>query len=288
MENYKLQYVSDIHLENNLQAFSSILEPTAQDLALCGDIGDPYSKVYSDFLYWCSKKWRRVFLITGNHEYFVKVPDLNRTPEKIDIHIEELCKLLAPNLIFLQKSVYFIHESQIAIIGATLWTAPSIRNWHKLASGFLGDPGLRGEYNAIFKNDEHTNYLRPCHPTDITNIHLSHKAFIRKQLSPFDSSIPNGYRVIVLTHHLPSFALISPRYTNDPLRSTYASEQDDIIKEPVVAWLCGHSHDPLTVRYDSGTLVSLNPMGYNSQDKSRFSKKATIMVHRENIAIRYI
>jgi len=282
--NYSLQYISDIHLEKTVVPFSQLLKPKAQDLALCGDIGDPYSPVYEDFIRWCSSRWSRVFIITGNHEYFLPGPDVKKTVESIDAHIASLCKNIGPNVIFLQKNVYYIDDYKIAIVGATLWTAPDMRIWDRLAPGFIGDPGLRGEYNSIFKRDENTNMMRPYHPIDITSLHLEHKYYISKLLG----SMTPGYRVIVLTHHLPSFTLNDKEFAFHPLRSCYASEQDALLKEPVVAWLCGHSHSPMTARFDSGTLVSLNPLGYATENKSNFSQTAHIIVYRENLAIKKI
>ena len=286
MDNYSLQYISDIHLEKNILPFSALLKPSAQDLALCGDIGDPFSPIYEDFLRWCSNHWRQVFVITGNHEYFLERPDVNKTVDKVDEYIDLLCKKIGSNVIFLQKDVFYIHEYKVAIIGATLWSAPDLRIWDRLVSGFIGDPGLRGEYNAMFKLDENTNMMRPYHPTDITTLHLEHKYFISKLLGPYDTTLPKDYRIIVLTHHVPTYKLNGPEFALHPLRSCYASSQDNLFKEPVVAWLCGHSHRPMTARFDTGTLVSLNPLGYTTESKTNFSQSAHIIVYRENIAVR--
>lgn len=284
MENYKLQYVSDIHLEKGYLPFSDLIEPDAPDLALVGDIGDPYSQVYADFLKWCSLRWARIFLLTGNHEYFTDVPKPDRTVEKIDEHIHRLCTKISPNIYFLQKGVYLIQEHKVAVLGATLWSAPDLRHWDKLVTGFIGDPGSKGEYNAIFKPDEYTGLMRPYHPTDITALHMDHKCFISKELGPYAEVVPSDYRVIVLSHHMPTYSLNKPEYIDHPLKSCYASPLDYLMKEPLVAWICGHSHDPMSLRYDTGTLVTLNPVGYKNQSKKEFSRNATITVHRENFA----
>ena len=93
-------------------------------------------------------------------------------------------------------------------------------------------------------------------------------------------------QVIVLTHHLPSVELAAAEYKNHPLISSYAVALDDLIKEPVIAWICGHSHNANTLRFTSGTLACLNPLGYKNQvATSGYSRKAVIQVYRENIAI---
>jgi predicted phosphohydrolase len=276
MESYKLQYVSDIHLEKIAAPPPHLLlEPLAPDLALCGDIGNPFSQIYADFLLWCSKRWARVFLIAGNHEYYTDRQE-KKTIEQIDNHIAALCKKTANNIFFLQKSIYFIEEYKIAIVGATLWSAPDIRHWDKLTE--------KGEYNAIYKHDGDCYSL--LQPSDVIDKHLEHKAFLEKELGPYNSNIPKDYRVIVLTHYMPTQHLLTDDFKENPLRTTYTSDLDNLMKEPVVAWLCGHSHSPKTIRFPSGTLVSLNPLGYKTQDKNQFSRTAHITVYRENIAIR--
>lgn len=287
MENYTLQYVSDLHLDNESPPFSMLIQPASPNLALCGDVGKPYSQIYRDFLKWCSERWAKVFIITGNHEYFLDKPDNNKTVEKIDAYIESLCKSIGPNLFFLQKGVFLEDKYKIAIIGATLWSAPNIRHWDKLVDGHIGDPGSKGEYNAIFKPDENTGRLRPLHPVDITSLHMDHRFFISKELGTYAEFVPKDYRVIVLTHHLPTYSLISASFTDYHLHSCYASDQESLLKEPVVAWICGHSHEPKTLRFDfSGTLVTMNPLGYKNQSKEKYSRTATIVVRRENFATR--
>ena len=39
-------------------------------LCLCEDIGYPHTKIYKWFITWCSEHFTKVFIITGNHEYY--------------------------------------------------------------------------------------------------------------------------------------------------------------------------------------------------------------------------
>lgn len=71
-----IQYISDIHLEFlHIEAVKSIIckiIPTAPIIVLAGDIGNPFSKNnhYEKFIEEMSKKFEKVFLISGNHEYY--------------------------------------------------------------------------------------------------------------------------------------------------------------------------------------------------------------------------
>jgi hypothetical protein len=147
METYKLQYASDLHLDAETAPFNMLIEPVAPDLALCGDIGDPFSTIYANFLKWVSGRWNRVFLLAGNHEYFSENPSINM--EDVENQIRSVAAKAGPNIIFLQKDFYTIESHKLIVIGSTLWTIPSLRRWDMLVDGFIGDPGCRGEYKAI-------------------------------------------------------------------------------------------------------------------------------------------
>ena len=71
-----IQYISDIHLEFlHIEAVESIIRkiiPIDPIMVLAGDIGNPFSKnnYYEKFIEEMSKKFEKVFLISGNHEYY--------------------------------------------------------------------------------------------------------------------------------------------------------------------------------------------------------------------------
>ena len=273
---YRLQYGSDFHLKADGPDFSTLLVPVAPDLALCGDIGDPFSDVYAAFLGWCSAQWRRVFVITGNHEYFTENPliDMNETER----HIRTVCAKAGPNIVFLQKEVYFIPEHGVAIMGTTMWSTPELRRWDMMSYKFIGAPGLRGEYNAIFKKDEYTGRRRPLHPSDITALSLNQTSWLRRTLNSTWGAV-DGWRVIVLTHYLPTYRLNPESYKHHTLRSCYAVEMEDLFKKPVRAWVCGHSHTAQHIDYDSGCVVTLNPFGYKKeQGRNGYKPNAVVVV----------
>jgi hypothetical protein len=286
MESFVLQYGSDFHLNTESPPFSILIEPAqgAHALALCGDLGDPFSGLYSDFLRWCSIHWPLVFVIAGNHEYFVK--DSRIGMADTEARIRQVCVAAGPNVVFLQQNMYLIEKYKIAVLGTTMWSTPELRRWSSMSEDFLGNPGSRGEYNAMFKNDEYTGQRRPMHPSDVTELSLRQSSWLRTSLNMTWGSIPEGYRAIVLTHYLPTFKLNPPQYKDHKWRSCYAQAMDDMMKEPVVAWLCGHSHSAQTLRFDTGCLVSLNPLGYKREaGKNGYSRRATVVVYRENFAI---
>ena len=279
MDSFKIQYASDLHLDDESPPFEMIMDPVAPNLALCGDIGNPFSKIYYNFLKWCKTHWTGVFLIAGNHEYFTK--DVTTTMDNTEKRIQEICSELG--IFFLQKGVYRDDTHKLLIVGCTLWSSPDIRKWDRITDGFIGDPGTRGDYKLINKYDEYTNKSRKLHPSDIIEINRDHVAFLEKVLR---RAKLDEFRVLVLTHHLPSSILVDPKHKGNPLSSCYANNLDYLLKEPVVAWICGHSHTGVSVRNNAGTLCTMNPHGYKSEVlTSGYTRTALMTIYRENIAI---
>lgn len=68
----KFQFISDIHLESRKKI--PIIEKIKDidNLFLLGDIGIPGTDIYVKFMDWCSKNYKNVFIIYGNHEYYNK------------------------------------------------------------------------------------------------------------------------------------------------------------------------------------------------------------------------
>ena len=70
----KINYISDLHLEfyGDDVNFEKVMnfDNDAEIICLAGDIGYPEHPNYEKFLSFISGKFKYVFLITGNHEYY--------------------------------------------------------------------------------------------------------------------------------------------------------------------------------------------------------------------------
>lgn len=76
--------------------------------------------------------------------------------------------------------------------------------------------------------------------------------------------------IIVLSHYLPSYKLIIPKYRDYKPAFQYASHLDHLIKSPVKAWLCGHSHCQIE-KYINGVYCGINTLGYpNENNDAKF------------------
>lgn len=109
----KLQYVSDLHLENG---YTRNVIPTKPYLLLGGDIGYTSQCSYRNFLTSVSNSFDKVYIITGNHEY-----DMEKDTKVVEDRIHNICEM-RPNLKFLQKETDLLCDNNIYIAGCTFWS----------------------------------------------------------------------------------------------------------------------------------------------------------------------
>jgi predicted phosphodiesterase len=224
---FRIQYTSDLHLEmyNTLPDFSTFLKPCAPYLALAGDIGHPAQ--LRDLFAWAAPQWKRIFYIAGNHEYY---------GAKYEERQKELEELAAPytNLHFLHAGnpSFYCEEENVAVIGATLWTSVSkTSNWR-----IVNDYGrirfsMRPDY-AGAKGKGHTfMHLNLQHETE--------RALLDAEITAWSL---RGAQICVMTHHMPSFRLIHPRFAMSSVNDCFASHSDVLIRPPVKLWIYGHTH----------------------------------------------
>jgi predicted MPP superfamily phosphohydrolase len=290
----KIQYVSDIHLETHHNTsnaiFEKILKPSAPYLALCGDIGYPGAQLYEPFLEYCSKHFEHIFYIAGNHEYYndtkaikylktkkfieksVTNEELRRismrfprkSPEDRVKQIREICQKFA-NIHFLDKETFKIPDTDIIVVGCTLWSKLNM-NPHMLPQF--------NDFNRICQDKD--TLLMPKTYDDWNEEHIE---FLGSTLTKINSETPDA-KVLVLTHHCPTYDIIIEKYAEDPdnMNSFFANK--DLISpfgNNVKAWLCGHTHGCKTINVD-GTIVATNTFGYEWETVDGFRVDATIEI----------
>ena len=102
-----IQILSDIHLEI-VKNFTII--PKAPYLALLGDIGDPGSSRYLEFMREQARQFQKVFVLIGNHSCY------GRTPAIASQLISEICETDPEHLVLLDKATFDI-DNRYTIIG---------------------------------------------------------------------------------------------------------------------------------------------------------------------------
>ena len=82
-------------------------------------------------------------------------------------------------------------------------------------------------------------------------------AFIKKSVMESDAE-----KIVVVTHHLPTFAAIEDKHKGSVLNAAYATELRNYIADSrITAWIYGHSHHRTDLMIGKTHLVS-NPLGY--------------------------
>jgi predicted MPP superfamily phosphohydrolase len=241
------QYFSDIHLEQftnsndpdqcdslkpilNLDDFKIV--PLAQYLIIAGDIGNPYDDSYVSFLGNMSTKFKKVFIIPGNHEYYVNInKDKHDWINKVDTYIKDICEDHFDNVVMLQNESYDIENTNITIFGTTLWSViDRTKPIDKIMNDYLKIPKF--DYNMS------------------DNLH-------KKAVSKLNEELNNKPTrdFIVVSHHVPSYSLY---HYNKTALSAYATNVTIASSPQIKAWIFGHTH--IGCVYDK---YYCNPIGHS-------------------------
>ncbi len=242
----RIQYISDIHLE----FLSKLLKPArfspqADILCLAGDIGYPFSPIYKQFLKHVNQQFKKIFLITGNHEYYhpVKSMDNIHTHIKQIIHTEQL-----ENISFLDNS-YEDYEG-VRFAGTTLWTKIDYN-----PDVFINDFNQIPEMTTQLYNELYTLSCEFLESQDI-------------QSSPLP--------VVILSHHLPLLSLIDPKYAKyNKYNQFFASDCSRLFSPCIKAWIYGHTHSENYIIIDN-IQFACNPVGYPSESERKMSYNSII------------
>ena len=244
-----IKVLSDLHLE--FEKPGSEFDPGTGDvLVLAGDICtacdlevDAFNmkEVYKNFFRKCSEGFNKVFYVMGNHEHYHWTFD--DTAVTLRAHLPENFTLLDNNSEF-YEGVHFV--------GATMWADWCNRDAHMMK---LGKERMN-DYQTI-------DYLIPgmaLEPMDTLHEHVNTIEWFKQALPTLRG------KVVVITHHAPSFRSISEEYVTHETIGAYASDVESIIyeHEPTL-WIHGHIHD--TRDYMIGnTRILCNPRGYPRKD----------------------
>ena len=241
-----IQIASDLHLEfqDPHVSFDKFIKPSAKYLAILGDLGYPNEIQYRRFIEEMSKRFVKVFIVSGNHEYFSK----NGTPmEDYDKKIDEICSVHG-NVYYLNNKEHVLNDKYV-ILGTTLWTEIP-KDKEELVSRMLND------YKYVYLNKN--KLIEPKH---VSNKFKENVNWLKKMIEKYKSK-----KIIVMSHHLPSEKLIDKRYERHPANCGFASNLDYLMKNNVLYWFCGHTHTGIKETINSCE-CHINPHGYNDENK---------------------
>jgi len=240
----RFQTASDLHIDRYFPyqtpspiefdaRMQTLLQPHPHlHLIVAGDITRVVDRndLYVLFLQWCSQNWKHVFIICGNHEYYVEsvLPQDAPSMDDINKYIKDVCRALG-NVHFLNNSRMSILEDgypPVHIWGGTLWSRCLLDISLPIYVP-RGTTTSREEMDVQCYNELHEKSLQ------------SLMLFIRDMMSEEDDAM-----VIVVTHHSPTFKHMRPSHRNTRRSSMYATDLEYLFqREFVDVWIAGHTHD---------------------------------------------
>lgn len=235
----KIQILSDIHVDHqkNFNYFTNRCVPRAETLVMAGDLCPHNSPEHYDYINSRLMKWKNVILIPGNHEFYGSTIDdpFFGSYEKVYENSKG-------------HKVHYVNNKVLEIDGVTyicttLWTYIDFHHSFQIMQGMNDFYQIKGM--TVDKWNE---------------IHKENKRFLEESLD----ALPTGKRCIVVTHHVPSFNLISERFRGNSLNEAFSADMDVLIMsygDKISYWIHGHSHDFLDKNID-GVRFIRNPMGY--------------------------
>jgi len=238
-----IQIASDLHLEfpeNREWLLNNPLNPKGNVLLLAGDtVCDKYKKKAQSFYDKISKDFNQIISVPGNHEYYHGI---------IDYAYPFYRSNISENHIRLNNQSYIVEN--VKFIVTTLWSYVPGSRKNDVKQGL-------NDYRLI----SHKNFYSEKYLIDVEDTNNYFKMsfkFLEDELRR-----PFAGKIIVMTHHLPSYNCIASEYKGDKLNSAFASNLNElIISNPNIDyWICGHSHDANITRVGN-TNVIRNPLGY--------------------------
>jgi hypothetical protein len=235
----KIQYASDLHLEfsaNSNFLKSHPLIPTGDILVLAGDIGYLNDDNYSKHPFWdlISENYQQVIVVVGNHELY-KYYDLAKIPHGLVCTIRDNVKCYYNEVVRIENADFIV---------STLWAKIP------LEEAYLTEQGV-SDFRRIMYNNATLSW---------DNFNREHDRclhYIQKEVAESTAE-----HIIVVTHHVPSFQLISPDFAGSKINGDFSVELGQYIENsPIEYWIYGHSHRNIDKEIGQTKCIS-NQLGY--------------------------
>jgi Icc-related predicted phosphoesterase len=246
------QYCSDLHLEmyaSHPHKINSIkINASAKYLIIAGDLCQSKNKkvLLRMFFGRLSPMFEYIFIVMGNHDYYrthqtrgnnwtdwtdwsdwngrVGIPE--RIPESriwMSTVEEDMRSLLTEfsNVILLQNELFVIPNTHVGVYGTTLWSEISSEDM---------------SYVTTIMSD----YYHIPQFTPQVSIELFHDNLDQMKRMLNASTTPE--KIVIVTHHLPTFKLLEETPFDTHIKSAYATEVALLSHPKIVAWIAGHTH----------------------------------------------
>ena len=203
----KIQYASDLHLEMAAnRRYMQIIpfEVTGDVLVLSGDVSNlcDETPTYPKFWEWTSANYREVLIVPGNHEYFHDYDLLK--------HGDSWSREIQSNVHYYQNRV--VRIDNVDFILSTLWSRIDPESESIIHRGMP-------DFRQILYNG------RRFTPADFNAEHEKCLDFIKRSIAESTAE-----HIVVVTHHLPTMAVIAPEHKSSLLNSAFATELGTLLQ----------------------------------------------------------
>ncbi len=246
----KIQYCSDLHLEfadNWRYLKQNPLEVSGDILILAGDIGYLGDDNYSvhPFWDWVSDNYEQVIVALGNHEFY-KSYDISTLEDGACFEIRDNVKAY-------YNSVVKIND--IDIIVSTLWA------YIPFEDAYYTEQCISDFRRIQYRGETLTS-------TDFNREHQRCKEFVFRAVKESDAA-----HKIVVSHHVPSFLMLSPEFKGSKANGAFTVELfNEICDSNIDYWIYGHSHRNIDCVIGKTRCIS-NQLGYVAmEDISSFDR----------------
>lgn len=233
-----IQYASDLHLEfaeNSRYLEEHPLQVTGDVLVLAGDIcylGKGCAR--HPFWDWAADNYRQVIVIPGNHEFYDGF-DLD------DLHNGWTYKI-RPNVAYHYNDVLRFGDTDLIL--STLWS------YIRIEEAFATQMRVN-DFRRIRCGDKPLDWVR------FDEEH--HRCFLFLNDRIKESTAKH---IVVVTHHLPSFALLPAEFKGSSINGAFVVDLDGFVAaSPVEYWIYGHSHRNIDMQIGETRCLS-NQFGY--------------------------
>lgn len=246
----RIQYCSDLHLElekNSKYIKNNPLTVKGDILLLAGDIIPLHDELFNNpFFNYISDKYKKVFWVPGNHEFYHK--DISEFSKSYNIQV--------------RKNINIVHNIEVQIeniqfVFSTLWSKISVTNEKNIEQSV-------SDFNCILRNNKQFK------AADFNKLHNESLSFIQQSL------MNKKNKTVVVTHHLPSSLCNSPVHNNSPINEAFCVDLTDYIENSDVNfWIYGHNHTNQKPLYIGNTILLTNQLGYvHSNEHGSFKHNA--------------
>ena len=245
-EYLSIQLASDLHVahgEYDWRKFLSQKSDGVDALVLLGDIMRLADfEQYYRFMENLCKSWTNVYLVPGNHEFYV---ELGEQILDLDILWGRLWQLhnAIPNLTVLHNEWVDL-PGNIRLYGSILWS--------HIPQGF--------EVMTL------PIKLRDGNFVDAKWLNETNRANVSKIKQVIHQSKLDGKRLLIATHYPPTEKTLLPEHLAGQYHYYYANNLDSLMgKDNIYIWMYGHSHLNMDFRTQGDTRIVSNQ--YKTKEK---------------------